>query len=174
MSPLLGADFRRDMEIHRYPLLVYALVPLASLVLQAWLPRVTSPYDWFDLPFVVTVYFALGRRNPIQGTIMGAAMGLFEDALTHHAIGINGIAKTAVGFLAASVGVRIEVDNNIIRLLLNFLLSLLSSAIYLFVSRFLLGLALEWSWLTELLSAVGNSVIALALFPALDRLRIRE
>ena len=147
---LLGADFRRDMEIHRYPLLVYALVPLASLVLQAWLPRVTSPYDWFDLPLVVTVYFALGRRSPIQGTIMGAAMGLFEDALTHHAIGINGIAKTVVGFLAASVGVRIEVDNQIIRLLLNFLLSLLSSAIYLFVSRFLLGLALEWSWLTEL------------------------
>ena len=104
MRPLLGADFRRDMEIHRYPLLVYALVPLASLVLQAWLPRVTSPYDWFDLPFVVTVYFALGRRNPIQGTIMGAVMGLFEDALTHHAIGINGIAKTVVGFLAGVGG----------------------------------------------------------------------
>jgi rod shape-determining protein MreD len=171
---LLGADFRRDMEIHRYPLLVYALVPLASLVLQAWLPRVTSPYDWFDLPFVVTVYFALGRRNPIQGTIMGAAMGLFEDALTHHAIGINGIAKTAVGFLAASVGVRIEVENQIVRLLLTFSLSLLSSAIYLFVSRFLLGLALEWSWLTELLRAVGSSLIALVLFPVLDRLQIRE
>ena len=174
MRPLLGADFRRDMEIHRYPLLVYALVPLASLVLQAWLPRVTSPYDWFDLPFVVTVYFALGRRNPIQGTIMGAAMGLFEDALTHHAIGINGIAKTAVGFLAASVGVRIEVENQIVRLLLTFSLSLLSSAIYLFVSRFLLGLALEWSWLTELLRAVGSSLIALVLFPVLDRLQIRE
>jgi rod shape-determining protein MreD len=174
VRPLLGADFRRDMEIHRYPLLVYALVPLASLVLQAWLPRVTGPYDWFDLPFVVTVYFALGRRNPIQGTLMGAAMGLFEDALTHHAIGINGIAKTAVGFLAASVGVRIEVENRIVRLLLTFSLSLLSSAIYLFVSRFLLGLALEWSWLTELLRAVGSSLIALVLFPVLDRLQIRD
>jgi hypothetical protein len=43
---LLGADARRDFEIHRYPLLVYALVPLTSLVLQAWLPRVTGPYDW--------------------------------------------------------------------------------------------------------------------------------
>ena len=32
---------------------------------------------------------------------MGAVMGLFEDALSHHAIGINGIAKTVVGFLAA-------------------------------------------------------------------------
>ncbi len=137
---LLGADFRRDLEIHRYPLLVYALVPLASLVLQAWLPRVIGPYAWFDLPLVVTVYFALGRRSPIQGTLMGAAMGLFEDALTHHAIGINGIAKTVVGFLAASVGVRIDVENHIVRLLLNFLLSLLSSAIYLFVT------ASCWVW----------------------------
>ena len=171
---LLAADTRRDIEIHRYPLLVYALVPLASLVLQAWLPRVTSPYDWFDLPFVVTVYFALSRRNPIQGTIMGAAMGLFEDALTHNAIGINGIAKSMVGFLAASVGVRIEVENQVVRLLLTFSLSLLSSAIYLFVSRFLLGLALEWSWLAELLRAVGNSLIALVLFPVLDRLQVRE
>ena len=171
---VLGADFRRDMEIRRYPLLVYTLVPLVALVLQAWLPRVVGRYDWFDLPLVVTIYFALGRRNPIQGTVMGAAMGLFEDALSHHAIGINGIAKTVVGFLAGSVGVRIEVENHTIRLLLNFVLSLLSSAIYLFVTRFLLGLALEWSWLTELLRAVGNAVIALVLFPLLDRLQIRD
>jgi len=171
---LLGADSRRDMEIRRYPVLVYALVPLASLVLQAWLPRVVGRYDWFDLPLVITIYFALGRRNPIQGTIMGAGMGLFEDALSHHAIGVNGIAKTVVGFLAASVGIRIEVENNIVRLLLNFSLSLLSSAIYLFIYRVLLGLALDWSWLTELMRAVGNSLIAVVLFPLLDRLQMRE
>jgi len=171
---LLSADARRDFEIHRYPLLVYALVPLASLVLQAWLPRITSPYDWFDLPLVITVYFALGRRNPIQGTLMGAAMGLFEDALSHHAVGINGIAKTVVGFLAASVGIRVEVDNHIIRVLVNFGLSLLSSLIYLFVTRFLLNLSIEWNWLTELFRAIGNSLIALVLFPLLDRLQMRD
>jgi rod shape-determining protein MreD len=171
---LLGADSRRDFEIHRYPLLVYALIPLASLVLQAWLPRVTGRYDWFDLPLVVTIYFALGRRNPIQGTLMGAAMGLFEDALSHRPIGINGIAKTVVGFLAASVGIRVEVDNHAIRLLFNFVLSLLSSSIYLFVTRVLLDLPIEWSWLTELFRAIGNSLIALVLFPLLDRLQIRE
>jgi rod shape-determining protein MreD len=171
---LLSADSRRDMEIRRYPLLVYALVPLASLVLQAWLPRVVGRYDWFDLPLVVTVYFALGRRSPIQGTIMGAAMGLFEDALSHHAIGVNGIAKTLVGFLAASVGIRIEVENHIVRLLLNFALSLLSSVIYFFTYRGLLGLTLDWSWLTELMRAVGNSLIAVVLFPVLDRLQLRD
>jgi rod shape-determining protein MreD len=171
---VLTADTRRDFEIHRFPIIIYALVPLASLVLQAWLPRVLGPYAWFDLPLVVTVYFALGRRSPIQGTLMGGALGLFEDALTHQAIGINGIAKTVVGFLAASVGVRIDVESQTIRLALIFLLSLLSSAIYIFVYRVLLGLSLDSSWLVELLKAFGNSAIALVLFPLLDRFQIRD
>lgn len=171
---VFGADSRREMEIHRYPLIVYTLVPLAALVLQAWLPRVVGRYDWFDLPLVVTIYFSLGRRNAVQGTVMGAVMGLFEDALSHRPIGINGIAKTTVGFLSGSVGIRIDVDNHIIRVLLTFAFSLLSSALYLFVIRFLLGLAIEFNWLTEILRAVGNSVIVFVLFPLLDRLQIKE
>jgi len=171
---VLTADSRRDLEIHRYPVLLYGLVPLVALVLQAWLPRVVGRFAWFDLPLVVTVYFALGRRSPIQGTIMGCAVGLFEDALTHHAIGINGVAKTVAGFLAASVGVRIDVENRIIRIGLIFLLSLLSSAICLFVNRFLLGLVVEINWAIELYIALGNAAIALVLFPLLDRFQIRD
>jgi rod shape-determining protein MreD len=171
---VLSANFRRDLEIRRYPSLVYALVPLAALVLQAWLPRVLGRFAWFDLPLVVTVYFALGRRSPIQGTLMGASMGLFEDALSHHPIGVNGIAKTVVGFLAASVGVRIDVDNFTVRLLFIFLLSILASVVYVFVTRFLLGMELEFTWFTELFKAIGNSVIAIVTFPLLDRLQIRD
>jgi rod shape-determining protein MreD len=170
----VGPNFRRDMEVRRYPFLVYGLVPLVAMVLQAWLPRVLGRFAWFDLPLVVTVYFALGRRSPIQGTLMGAAIGLFEDALTGHAIGINGIAKTVCGFLAASVGIRIDVENNTIRLMLNFLLSLLSSAIFLFIYRFLLGLNIDWNWLAELFKAIGNSAIAMILFPLLDRLQLHD
>ena len=170
----LRANLRRDMEIHQYPVLVYTLVPLAALVLQAWLPRMLGRYTFFDLPLVVTVYFALGRRSPIQGTLTGAAMGLFEDALSHHAIGVNGLAKTVAGFLAASVGIRIDVENITIRLMLNFLLSLVASAIYVSVYRVLLGLELEWSWYNELFMAIGNSLVALVMVPLLDRLQIRD
>lgn len=172
--PVLGASFRRDIEIRRYPFLAYLLVALAALVLQAWLPRVAGRFAWFDLPLVVTVYFALGRRSPIQGTIMGAIIGLFEDALSHRAIGVNGIAKSIVGFLAASVGVRLDVENHLIRLILTFLLSLLSSAVCIFVYRVLLGLDYHWQWFTEMFIAIGNSVIAVFCFPLLDRLEARE
>jgi rod shape-determining protein MreD len=105
---------------------------------------------------------------------MGCLVGIFEDALTQHAIGINGIAKTVVGFLAASVGIRIDVENNAIRVMLNFVFSLLCSAIYLFIYHVLLGMNIEWSWVSELLKAVGNSIIALVLFPLLDRFQIRD
>ena len=60
---------------------------------------------------------------------MGALLGLVQDALGPYAIGANGIAKTMVGYLAASVGIRIDVDNPSIRLLLTFLLSLTSSGV---------------------------------------------
>jgi rod shape-determining protein MreD len=171
---VLGANHRRELGIRSYPLLVYALAPLTALVLQAWLPRLMRGYAWFDLPLVVTIYFALARRDPIQGTMMGAGMGLFEDALTHHAIGVNGIAKTVAGFLAGSVGVRIDVDNYIIRMMLTFLLSLLSGAIYVLIYRVLLGLDQEWRGLEELMKAVGTSLAAMVLFPLLDRTQIKD
>jgi rod shape-determining protein MreD len=170
----MGPNYRRDLGIRSYPLLVYALAPLAALVLQAWLPRLLHGYTWFDLPLLITIYFALARRDPIQGTIMGAGMGIFEDALTHHAIGVNGIAKTVAGFLAGSVGVRINVDNFAIRLAITFLLSLLCSAIYILIYRVLLGMDQEWRWLEELMKAIGTSAAALVLYPLLDWTQHRD
>ena len=173
MAALASKPYR-DMETRRYPILLYALAPLAALVLQAWLPLILRNHAWFDLPLVVTVYFALGRRSPIQGMFMGGFMGIFEDALTSRAIGINGIAKTVAGYLAASVGIRIDVQNTLIRLMLNFVLSLLCSLIDVFINRVLLGLELQWDWMNMLYLAIGNSVVALFVFPLLDRFQIRD
>ena len=171
---VLTANSRRDLEIHRYPAPLYVIAPVVALVVQALIPRVLGRFAYVDLPLVVTVYFALGRRSPIQGMFMGGILGIFEDALTHHAIGINGIAKTVAGYLAASVGIRIDVQNAAIRLALNFVLSLLCSGIVVFVHRVLLGLEMHWNWLAMLFEAIGNSIIALFLFPLLDRFQIRD
>lgn len=173
--PVMMADSRRDLEIHRYPAPLYLVVIVAALVLQAMLPRaVGQSHIWFDFPLVITIYFALGRRSPIQGMGIGCFVGIFEDALTHHAIGINGITKTVAGYLAASVGIRIDVQNYMVRVMLNFALTLFCNALYLFIYRGMLGMELEWSWLTSLLQAVGNSVIALIFFPLLDRFQVRD
>lgn len=167
-------DYRRDLEIRRYPLLVYVLVPLAALVLQAWLPRLLGRYAYMDLPLLVTVYFAINRRSPIHGTVLGAVLGLLQDGLTQQPIGIHGIANTVVGFLAASVGIRLVVENNLIRMLLNFTFTLLSSALILFIVRSMLGLSWSVNWMDELLRAGGNAAIGLVVFPLLDRLHLRD
>ena len=72
------------------------------------------------------------------------------------------------------MGIRIDVENHTIRVILIFLLSVLCSGIYVFIYRILLGLDLDWSWLTELLKAIGNSLISMVLFPLLDRTQIRD
>jgi rod shape-determining protein MreD len=167
-------EHRREMGMRSYPMLVYVLSLFTALVLQAWLPRLLRGHAWFDLPLVVTIYFALARRDPIQGSMMGCGLGLFEDALTHHAIGVSGIAKAVAGFLSGSVGIRIDVDNFAVRLTLTFLLALLSGAIYVFVYRVLLGLNTEWRGLDELLKAVGTLLAAAIVFPLLDRTQIRD
>ena len=167
-------DYRRDLEIRRYPLYVYVLVPLAALVLQAWLPRLVGRFAYMDLPLLVTIYFALNRRSPIHGTVLGAVLGMAQDGLTQGAIGIHGIANTVCGFLSASIGIRIVVENHLIRMFLNFAFTLLSSAIVVFIVRILLGLDWQSNWLDELFRAVGNAVIGLALFPLLDRTQVRD
>ena len=169
-----GDSYRRDLGVHSYPLLVYALVPLAAMFIQAWLPRLLHGYAWFDLPLAVTVYFALARRDPIQGTMLGAGMGIFQDALTHHEIGVNGIGKTVAGFLAGSVGVRINVDNFAIRLGMTFALSLLCSVLYIITYRVLLGIDQDWRVLEVLMKAVGTTFVAMILFPLLDRTELRD
>jgi rod shape-determining protein MreD len=167
-------DYRRDLEIRRYPTYLYVLVPLIALVLQAWLPRLLGRFAFMDLPLLVTVYFALNRRSPIHGTILGAILGMGQDGLTQGAIGIHGIALTVVGFLTASIGIRIVVENNLIRMVMNFVLTLLSSVIVFFVITVLLGLEWHSNWLDEVFRAVGNAGIGLVLFPFLDRTQVRD
>lgn len=167
-------DYRRDLEIRRYPTYMYALVPLAALVLQAWLPRVLGRFAYMDLPLLVTIYFALNRRSPIHGTLLGAILGMAQDGLTQGAIGIHGIANSVCGFLSASIGIRIVVDNNVIRMVLNFAFTLLSGAMMIFIVRILLGLEWQTNWLDEVLRAAGNALIGAVLFPLLDRTQIRD
>ena len=172
---VMMANSRRDLEIHRYPAPLYVVVMLVALVLQVLLPRVfKTNHIWFDIPLVITIYFALARRSPIGGMFIGGIMGIFQDALTGHAIGVYGIAKTLSGYMAASVGIRIDVQNTIIRVMLNFSLTVLCSAIYLFIYRVLLGMEFSWNWPSTLIQAVVNSVLALFVFPLLDRFQVRE
>src|ERR1700751_4847454 len=124
--PSLSYTSRRELEQHSFPPAVTLLVPVGAIVLQALI----SNFRWaanVDLPLIVAIFFAVSRRSPVAGTLTGASIGLLQDALTHLPIGVNGMAKAVIGYIAASIGVQVDVENITTRVVMNFGFSLLNS-----------------------------------------------
>jgi rod shape-determining protein MreD len=169
MMSMLGVATRRDTEVQSYPLLVFVLVPLLALGLQSFVSLHFSRFEILDLPLLVTIYFAISRRNPVVGTLTGSVIGIAQDALTRQPLGIFGICKSIIGYLAASLGVRVDTENHGTRLLLTFGFIWLHSGMYWLVVRRLLAQPYIWSWLHEL-----NALAAVALFALLDRTKRKE
>lgn len=171
---MLARNSRREMEVHRFHPVVWILVPLVAIFLQVYLPLRFPSVGLLDLPALVVIYFAVSRRSPIAGTLVGLVIGLIQDSLTHLPIGINGIIDCVIGYMAASIGVRVDVDNPGTRLIMNFIFMLLASVLHLLILARLLGMQGGWSWPRELIPAAINAVIGVVLFALLDRLRRRE
>jgi rod shape-determining protein MreD len=171
---VLMANSRRDLEIQQFPWPIMLAAPLLAVFLQAYLPLRFPRLDIFDLPLLVVIYFSVSRRSPIAGSIMGAIVGLLQDGVTHRPIGIHGIANTIIGFLAASIGMKIDVDNPITRMLMIFTFTVLDRFLYLIIVRHLIAEPLAWSWLHQLLRAAVNVILGVVLFAVLDRTRLRD
>jgi rod shape-determining protein MreD len=171
---MLSAVSRRDTEIQSHPLLVMFLAPLLALGLQSFVSLHFHRFDILDLPLLVTIYFAISHRHPVAGTITGAVIGIAQDALTRQPLGIFGICKSIIGYLAASLGVRIDTENPGTRAILTFCFVFLHSGMYWLLVRRLLAQPFVWSWLHELIRALINALVALALFALLDRTRQKE
>ena len=161
---------RRDLEEPSFHPAVALLVPLAAILLQSLLPRPVPFLTILDLPLIITIFFAVSRRSPIAGALTGATIGLLQDALTGQPIGVNGIAKTLIGYIGASIGIQVDVEALTTRILMNFLFSLLNSVLLFFIVRRLLGLSSQqFIWKHELIRAVINTAVAVPIFLSLDR-----
>jgi rod shape-determining protein MreD len=170
----LMASTRREAESQSFPLFVYVLIPLLALGLQSFVTLHFPHFATLDLPLLVVIYFAMTLRTPIAATFGGAILGLAQDALTHQPLGVFGIAKAFIGYLAASLGVRIDTENLGTRLVLTFVFVLLNDAIDWVLVRHLLAEPLPWGWLYQLMRAAINTMVAIIVFALLDRLKSRE
>ncbi len=160
---------RRELEQHSFPPAVAVLVPIAAIVLQALLPKPFPRLAILDLPLIVTIFFAVSRRSPVAGTLTGAAIGLLQDALTNQPIGVNGMAKSVIGYIAASIGIQIDVENLTTRLLINFGFSILNSFLLFLINHRLLGFpGFHVLWVHEIIRASVNTVVAIPIFLLLD------
>ena len=162
---------REQIEVYRFSLPVTIAVPILALFLQAFVPLRFHFFTFFDLPLLVTIFFAVGRRSPVTGLLTGGVIGLVQDSLTHQPLGLYGIAKTVVGYGASSLGVKIDVDNPGTRLLVTFAFYIIHQLSYLVIARGLVGQELEWRWGHEFISALANGLLAIPLFALLDRFK---
>lgn len=170
-SDRLLADVPRRARAARFRPLAMVLVPLAAILFQVYLPRFFEYFGYLELPLLVTVYYALMKRRPVPALFFGSAVGLGQDSLSHHPLGMFGIVKTLVGYFAASVSMRFDVDNPLIQFILGFFFFFFHQFFYWVLSRALLAQNIDFNLQQTFFFGLLNAIVALPLFVLLDKIR---
>jgi len=82
-----------------------------------------------DLVLIVVVYIAL-KSGPVTGLLAGTVAGLIQDALSNPILGIGGLAKTMVGFLAGVLATQFILNGPLPRFVLILMVTALHAAIF--------------------------------------------
>ncbi len=164
----------RDSWFSRFEVVALAAITLIAIIGKFYLPRLIPHTEWLELPLLLTVYFGLTRRSPVSALLFGAFVGLSEDSLSpaNIPIGMYGITKTLVGYFAASVSVRFNVDSPAIRLVLCFFFYFFHAFFYWVMRRALLGQVVPFDPQGTFVHGALNAIIALPLFAILDRMKL--
>lgn len=129
-----------------------------------------------DLVLIVVVYLAL-VSGPVAGSLLGTAAGLVQDALSSGIIGIGGLAKTVVGFVAGLLGTQFIVTAPLSRFVVFVLATVLHAAVFMGLYTLLDLRQFDEPWRPVLSQAVGNGflgVVGAQLVEALPGLRERR
>jgi rod shape-determining protein MreD len=122
-----------------------------------------------DLVLVVVVYVAL-TSGPATGLLSGTFAGLAQDALSSSVIGIGGLAKTLVGFLAGIIGTQFIVARPLPRFLVFFAATLLHQTITIGLGVVLGLRTLGSPYGAVAGQALGNAVVGVAAFQLVELL----
>jgi rod shape-determining protein MreD len=161
------------IEVHKFRGGAIIATLLLVLFLQAFLPLYVPKAEVLDLPLLITVYFGLSRRNPSTGLLLGMAIGLAQDSLSGPTVplGLYGIAKTIVGYLASSIGARLDTEHPAARFALTAAFFVAHQGLISLTRRILLAQPEPWFNMHLLTGALVNAFVAVFLFLLLDRLR---
>jgi rod shape-determining protein MreD len=147
-----------------------AVAVVVALAAQTMLGRyVLRGYVGIDLVLVVVVYVALSM-GPMTGLLAGAAAGLAQDALASGIIGIGGLAKTLVGFLAGVIGMQFIVAQPLPRFVVFFGATLLHAAVFIGLYVLLDLRHFGTPFGAVLGQAVGNAAVGVVAFQVVELL----
>jgi rod shape-determining protein MreD len=141
-----------------------------ALVLQTTLTRfIVRGTVAVDLVLVVVVYVALSS-GPVTGLLAGTIAGLIQDSLATGLIGIGGLAKTLVGFLAGIIGTQFIVARPLPRFVVFFTATVLHQTVTIGLGV-LLGLRpFGAPYAAVAGQALGNAVVGVAAFQLVELL----
>jgi rod shape-determining protein MreD len=161
------------IEVHKFYRGAIIVTLVVVFFLQAFLPQYFHKLAILDLPLLVTIYFGLSRRNPSTGLLLGMAIGLVQDSLSGPTVplGLYGIAKTIIGYLASSIGARLDTEHPAARFALTILFFGVHQGILALERRILLAQPEVWFTLQLGIAALINAAVGMFLFALLDRLR---
>ena len=171
ISTGMGTPIQRPVEVYRVAPATFWISIFAALLLQKFLPLRVPLARFFDFPLVVTIYFALLRRDKIFAIGLGTGVGLLQDAFSNGLIGIFGMAKALVGYLAASASVKFDLEQLLARFILTAILVPIHEAFLLGLQHTLLEFPPPFRPLDFVTSVLVNVGLALILFQLLDRFR---
>lgn len=160
-----------EVQVYRFNPAVSVAVPLVAVFLQAYVPLYLHFFSVLDLPLLVVIFFAVARRGPISGLITGGVIGLLQDSLTHQPVGLYGVSKTVIGYVASSIGVKVDAENPGSRFLMTCLFYVLHQFIYYAIARGLASQVMQLRWHHLIIAALINAAVAIPLFAFLDRLK---
>lgn len=164
---------RRPVDVYRvHPITLWVTV-FVALLLQTFLPLTFPQARFFDFPLLVVIYFSLVRRRKLFGIGLGTAVGLVQDALTHHYLGLYGMAKALVGYLAASASVKFDLEQLLARFILAGILIFVHSTFLIGLEHALLEFPPPLVPLDLATNLLFNASMALILFQVLDRFKRR-
>ena len=111
-----------------------------------------------DLVLIVVVYLSL-ISGPVSGVLLGSAAGLVQDALSSGVIGIGGLAKTLVGFLAGFLGSQFILTSPLSRFVVFVLATLLHAAVFMGLYTLLELRQFDSPWAVIMSQAIGNGFL---------------
>ena len=153
--------------------LAIILLPFVAVLYEIYVSQFIAQFDYLKLPLLVVLYFSLMWRNQMAALFYGAAVGLLEDSLASHPIGLFGIAKTLAGYFAASVSLRFDVDHGAIRFILVFFFFIFHNVFYWVMAQALLGLPSPLEPAQTFIVAGLNAAVAVPLFMLFDKMKER-
>jgi rod shape-determining protein MreD len=123
-----------------------------------------------DLVLVTVVYVAL-TTGPAAGLLAGAAAGLLQDALVASpVIGIGGLAKTIVGFVAGLIGTQFIVTQSLPRFVVFFAATVVHAVVFMGLNVLLDVRHFSIPYATIAAQGAGNAVVGVVAFRMIELL----